>query len=303
MYNIKKIKIIIMVDYITNEDTIIFSPEFNLPLNPLILINYKKIIFSNYELTESLFDAYSNSNFSNKKMFSSSFNHPLLNSLDGLINLTHIKFGYSFNHPLSNSLNGLINLTHINFGFNFNQSLSNSLDKLINLTHINFGYRFNCPLLNSLNELINLVHINFGYYFNHPLSNSLDKLINLTHINLGYEFNEKLDIPHNIKSIILDCNNQYIINNLSDNIEELELGLNFDLELNDLPSSIKKIIFHKKSEYNIPLNNLPKGIELLELPKYYNIPIINIPQELKKIICSKDYEFINDFTNFKVETY
>ena len=26
-----------MGDYITNEDTIIFSPEFNKPLNPLIL--------------------------------------------------------------------------------------------------------------------------------------------------------------------------------------------------------------------------------------------------------------------------
>jgi hypothetical protein len=49
-------------NYITNEDIIIFSPKFNLPLNPLILINYKKIIFSNYELTKSLFDVYSNNN-------------------------------------------------------------------------------------------------------------------------------------------------------------------------------------------------------------------------------------------------
>jgi hypothetical protein len=116
-------------------------------------------------------------------------------------------------------------------------------------------------------------------------------------------FNEKLDIPPNIKSIKINCNNQYIVNNLSDNIEELELGFDFDLELNDLPSSIKKIIFNKHSNYDKSLNNLPKNVELLKLPDEYKIPIINIPQELKKIICSKDYEFIDDFSNFNVETY
>jgi hypothetical protein len=246
-----------MGDYITNEDTIIFSPEFNLPLNPSILINYKKIIFSDYELTESLFDAYSNSNFNNQKFIGSKFNQSLSNSLCELINLTHNNFGYDFNQSLSNSLCELINLTHINFGNRFNQSLSNSLDGLINLTHINFGNRFN----------------------------------------------EELDIPHNIISIIICCNNQYIINNLPDSIEELELDWNFNLELNDLPSSIKKIIFNQYSDYNKPLNNLPKVVELLVLPFEYNLQIINIPRELKKIICSKHYKFIDDFSNFNVETY
>lgn len=46
------------VDYITNDDTIIFSLEFDKLLNPELLSNYKKIIFSNYELNEDLFDAY-----------------------------------------------------------------------------------------------------------------------------------------------------------------------------------------------------------------------------------------------------
>jgi hypothetical protein len=90
---------------------------------------------------------------------------------------------------------------------------------------------------------------------------------------------------------------------LPNSIEELKLGCDFNLELNDLPSSIKKIIFDKDSKYNIPLNNLPKAVKLLVLPYKYNIPIINIHQELKKIICSKKYRFINDFSNFNVETY
>jgi hypothetical protein len=90
---------------------------------------------------------------------------------------------------------------------------------------------------------------------------------------------------------------------LPDSIEELELDYSFNLELNDLPSSIKKIIFNKHSYYDKPLNNLPKRIELLELPSEYDIPITNIPREFKKIICSKNYKFIDDYSNFEVGTY
>jgi hypothetical protein len=129
----------------------------------------------------------------------------------------------------------------------------------------------------------------------------LDRLKNLVHIKFGYKFNEKLDIPYNIKSIYLDCNNQYIINNLPNSIEELEFGYYFNLELNDLPSSIKKIVFNKYNNYNKPLNNLPKNVELLKLSPEYNLQITNIPNKLKKIICSKNYEFIDDFFNFEVE--
>ncbi len=47
-----------MTDYITNEDTIIFDPKYDEPLNPELLINYKKIIFSDYELNNGLFKAH-----------------------------------------------------------------------------------------------------------------------------------------------------------------------------------------------------------------------------------------------------
>jgi len=42
--------------YITKEDTIIFSPEWNGPLDIKLLSNYKKIIFSDYELNDNLFE-------------------------------------------------------------------------------------------------------------------------------------------------------------------------------------------------------------------------------------------------------
>jgi len=109
------------------------------------------IIFSDYELDVNLFDAYQNNNLSNLTQFyncnwiGNAFNQPLSNSLDNLINLTHLTFGTNFNQPLSNSLDKLINLTHLTFGDAFNSQLSNSLDKLTLLIHLTFDYNFNQP--------------------------------------------------------------------------------------------------------------------------------------------------------------
>ena len=43
-----------MTDYITNKDTIIFSPEYNKPLDNELLSKYSRIIFSNYKLNEDI---------------------------------------------------------------------------------------------------------------------------------------------------------------------------------------------------------------------------------------------------------
>ena len=45
-------------------------------------------------------------------------------------------------------------------------------------------------------------------------------------------------------------------------LEVLKLDELFDLELNNLPTLIKKIIFNKMSDYNKELNCLPKFVEL-----------------------------------------
>ena len=116
---------------------------------------------------------------------------------------------------------------------------------------------------------------------------------------LGSEFNQPLDLPSNIKYLFLYCNNQSIIDNLHNNIEELTLGYQFNLELNNLPSSIKKIIIYN-NDYNKELNNLPSSIEYISLPLNYEKKILNIPKNLKEIKCNKKYEFINDFSNCEV---
>jgi len=59
-----------MLNYITNEDTIIFSPYYNEPIDINLLSQYNKIIFSDYELNEELFEKYKNFNHRGKYIYS-----------------------------------------------------------------------------------------------------------------------------------------------------------------------------------------------------------------------------------------
>ena len=55
-------------------------------------------------------------------------------------------------------------------------------------------------------------------------------------------------------------------------MEELVLGCKFNLELNNLPSSIKKIKI-RNEKYDKKLNNLPNSIETLEISSRYKVAI------------------------------
>ena len=59
------------MDYISNIDTIIFAHYFNKKLDSDLLSIYKKIIFSNYELYDDLFDIFLNNNLSNLNYYGS----------------------------------------------------------------------------------------------------------------------------------------------------------------------------------------------------------------------------------------
>jgi len=163
--------------------------------------------------------------------------------------------------------------------------------------------KFNQPLSNSLASLTSLTHLIFKGIFNQSLTNSLESLILLSHLSLSINFNQKDDLPTNIKSLTIDCNNLFYIDFLPYGIEEIKLGIIFNLELDNLPSSIKKISFFKGSNYNKELNCLPNKLEILELPERYNLQIKNIPKGLKKLICPKYYSFIKDFAGLEVEAY
>jgi len=99
------------------------------------------------------------------------------------------------------------------------------------------------------------------------------------------------------------CNNQYVIDNLHNNIKELRIYIHNlyvnNLNLNNLPNSIKKIYIEN---YEKELNNLPNSIEYLEL-KNYNLKIKKIPKKLKTVKCNKNYKYINDFKDYEVIYY
>ena len=255
--------------YITISDTIIFDPEYNDPLDINLISQYKKIIFSDYQLSDGICEAYGNNNFKNFNYIRSKFNQDVT-QLPQL--LTHLTFGSDFNRKVT-KLPQL--LTHLTFGRYFNQEVT-KLPQL--LTHLTFGRYFN-------QEVVNLPR-------------------HLTHLTFGYEFNKtNIYLPLGIKYLKLDCNNFHIISQLSSNIEVLELDEEFNLELNDLPTLLKKIIFHKYSMYNKELNCLPKFVESIQLPNQYNEQIKNLPSKLKKVICSTQYKYIKDFNNLEVLTY
>ena len=91
---------------------------------------------------------------------------------------------------------------------------------------------------------------------------------------------------------------------MNDGIEELVLDYDCDLRLDNLPSSIKKIIILNKY-YNQNLNNLPFNLEYLELPINYKLKILSIPPNLKYIKCHKKYEYKSYFENrdIKIDFY
>jgi len=94
-------------------------------------------------------------------------------------------------------------------------------------------------------------------------------------------------------------NNQYIIDNLHNNIEELKIYEANNLNLDNLPNSIKKIYI---DYYEKELNNLPNSIEYLELINY-NLKIKKMPKKLKTIKCNKQYKYIDDFKDYEVIYY
>lgn len=110
-------------------------------------------------------------------------------------------------------------------------------------------------------------------------------------------------MPPNITHLKLNCDVPNLIENLPNCIEELVLDFNFDMELNNIPTSIRKIIFNRYSKYNRELNCLPNSVVFLQLPETYYKKISHLPSELKIIHYSKKYKYVKDFVDLIVINY
>ncbi len=122
-----------------------------------------------------------------------------------------------------------------------------------------------------------------GSKFNHDVLNlpksstnlSFDNKFNRNILKLGYRFNQQYELYSNIKYLNLDCNNSYIIDSLPNSIVELELNYSFNLQMDNLPTLIKKIIICHCGSYDADLNCLPVFVEELQLNKNYKKRIKN----------------------------
>ena len=232
-----------MLNYITNEDTIIFSPYYNKPIDINLLSQYNKIIFSNYELNEKLFEKYDGC-YLDYRYIESNFNQ----KLELPENLTHLTFGLNFNQKVEFPKN-LINLTWI---------CNKKVELPKNLTHLTFCNYFNQEV--ELPE--NLTHLTFSDNFNQKV----ELPENLSHLTFGYYFNQKVDLPFTMRYLELDNDKAHNLDYLPEGIEELVLGVDFnDDTLCNLPNSLKIIKLYKG--YNGNLKCLPKNTKI----EYYEL--------------------------------
>lgn len=210
-------------------------------------------------------------------IFNSRFNSPLNEYIDVIKNYKKIFFSNYDDYELCfHTYNKYFLKYKLNYrGSEFNCPLADSLKNLTQLEEIVFGCDFNSSLGDSLENLYQLKILIFGRNFNQPITNLLNNLTMLEKITFGLKFNQELIIPPNVKILSLESNNK-VIDYLPNGIEELYLGANFNLKLDDLPSSIKIISFGNKSNYKKKLNNLPKSLEKLILPPKYNNVIKNV---------------------------
>ena len=257
------------MNYITKDDTIIFAPHFNSELDINLLSKFNKLIFSDYELNDKLFEVYENNNFENLTCIKNKFNQEV-NKLPH--NIIHLTFGWNFNQEVNNLPQ---NLTHLTFGNHFNQEV-NMLPQ--NIIYLTFGWYFNQEV-NMLPQ--NITHLTFSFWFNQEVKNLPQ---NITHLTFGKNFDKSLDT-------------------LPSSIICLTLGFYFNQSLDNLPSSIQKIIFNEYSVYDVELNCLPNFVEFLQLPRGYDKKILHFPINLKTIKCSENYKYMSDFANYDVGYY
>jgi len=201
-----------------------------------------------------------------------------------------LKFNDTFNEEINNYNNIIKEHTKIDLGWDFNKPLD--LSNKQNLTHLKLSDYFNQEL--NLENNINLTHLELGRF----TTNVISVPNSLIYLSINHIYNKYIDISK-IKHLKLNVNNIPLMNIL----EILELDEKFVLELINLPNSIKQVIFSLDSQYDESLDNLPNSVEYLKLPQDYLLKIKKFPKNLKKIVCVEDYEYIDDFKNYEVETY
>ena len=173
------------------------------------------------------------------------------------------KFNHPIGHQNCNNATCAQNLpnsiTHLFFGYFFDQSV----DKLpSSITHLTFGVGFNNPI-NLLPDSITHLSLKYSIF-----KKSLDKLPHaLTYLVLSSRFNENINLlPKSVKTLGFRAGSN-IQNNIPDFVETIIISFYYpnipkpnnndknNKKVNNLPSTIKKIMI-----------NIPEKINFIKVP-------------------------------------
>ena len=195
------------MDYINKNDTIIFSSEYNEPLDINLLSQYKKVIFSNYELSN--LHEYFIDNILKNKCSSNLYLSCMLDPSEYDKHRYNYKLNlqnhlmYTFNSEFNQSVDNLPNtLTHITFGYEFNQEINN-LPNSVEL--IQLPKYYDKKILKIPKELKKVI-CHEKYKFKKDFNNYFVELI-----KLPAKYDKKiLKIPKELKKIICHKNYKFI---------------------------------------------------------------------------------------------
>lgn len=169
------------------------------------------------------------------------------------INNNYYQFPDCFNEPLTKEIIDLIgDFKTIYFGKQFNQPLDNLPD---HIETIDLG---RCREYNHRLDNLpsNLKYLYIGGNFNHPV----DFLpFGLLQLELPWCFNQPIDnLPRSLKILKLDCFFYQSLNNLPEGLEILTImSASYNLDLDQLPSSIKKLYVYESYK-----GKIKKGINV-----------------------------------------
>ena len=216
--------------YWVKDDTIIFKPDFDEPLNDKhfdIIKKCSKVIFSNYNSPSIAIET--NNDFELK--YSAYWKQNKYNQPIQLIpEINELFFGMNFNQ----SINFVEGIKKLSLGYNFNQSVELPLS----IKYLKLETYFNNPQLidnlpNGVEELV------VGYFCGSELNNLPNsiKIIKLKRRSFGNEHNKEL-------------------NCLPESIEYLELPNYYNLKITKSYPNLKTIVCTKDYEYTDDFENI-----------------------------------------------
>jgi len=243
------------VDQIINTKYIMFTGNFNRPIDLRCFVNLKHLIFnddfnSNLLLPIPIYNCWYRQPWIGnlqRLSFGNKFNQLL--DLTSLTKLKSLSFGNSFNQKITKNIYttdgakivSLLpdNLTDITFGNNFNQQVDNLP---INLIELFTGNMFN-QSVDKLPKNLEVLHLNTTW--SGKFNQSIDNLpITLNELCIYGDFNQKIDkLPNGLNILILnETRFNKSICSLPVELDKLKLGILFKQLINKLPPNICIII-------------------------------------------------------------